>query len=77
MHGVHLLASPRISGLVFVFGASSSQNLFCITKRMPQPIQQPENAPAQHFLDDKPQKCIVNLLGALKSEHVIRALLER
>lgn len=41
------------------------------------PIQQPENAPAQHFLDDKPQKCIVNLLGALKSEHVIRALLER
>jgi hypothetical protein len=41
------------------------------------PTQQPENAPAQHFLDEKPQKCTVNLLGALKSAHVIRALQER
>jgi hypothetical protein len=41
------------------------------------PTQQPENGPAQHILDDKPQKCTVNLLGALKSAHVIRALLER
>jgi hypothetical protein len=41
------------------------------------PTQQPKNAPARHFLNDKPQKCTVNLLGALKSEHVIRALIER
>jgi hypothetical protein len=33
--------------------------------------------PLHNTLDDKPQKCTVNLLGALKSAHVIRALLER
>jgi hypothetical protein len=31
----------------------------------------------KHFLDEKPQKCTVNMLGALKSAHVMRALLER
>jgi hypothetical protein len=64
MHGVHLLASPRISGLVFVFLAHSPLKTFSALPREC-PTQKPENAPAQHFLDDKPQKCTVNLLGAL------------
>jgi hypothetical protein len=75
MHGVHQLASPRFSGLVFVFGAFPLKTFSALPRECP--TQQPEIGPAQHILDDKPQKCTVNLLGALKSAHVIRALLER